>query len=88
MPRELAGQLACPLEDALGDAAADHEQARGSGRDLDVGQFAKIGHRIDGDIGRLRLEALDLVLDQAKAGRAVGEGGAADRAAFPLVGLD
>ena len=33
------------LREVLRHAAADHEQAGGAGRDLDVGQFAEVGDR-------------------------------------------
>ena len=52
------------------------------GRELDVGQFAEVGHRVDGQVGLARLHPLHLVLHQAEAGRAVDEGRAEDRHAF------
>ena len=41
-----------------------------AGGDLDVGQLAEVGHRVDGHVGLPGLDPLDLVLDQAEAGRA------------------
>ena len=45
------------LGEVLGHAAADHEQAGGAGLDLDVGQFAEVGDRVEGDLGPPRLIA-------------------------------
>ena len=39
------------LGEVLRHAAADHEQARGAGGDLHVGQLAEVRHRVDGDVG-------------------------------------
>ena len=73
------------LGEVLRHPAADHEQARVAGLDLDLRQLAEVGDRVDHHVGLAFLEALDLVLDQPKARRAVDEGRAEDRHAL-LVG--
>ena len=76
------------LGEVLRHAAADHEQAGDARLDLDVGQLAEVGHGVDHHIGAARLGPFLLVLDQAEPGRGVDEGGAEDRHAFFIGGLD
>jgi hypothetical protein len=76
------------LGEVLRHAAADHEQARDARRDLDVGQLAEVGDRVQHHVGLALGHALLLVLDQAETGRGVDEGRAEDRRAFFIGGLD
>ena len=76
------------LRKVLGDAAADHQQAGGTGLDLDVGQFTEVGDRIEDHIVATALHRIDLVLDQPKAGRTVDECRAEDRHVMFIRGLD
>src|SRR3546814_8053893 len=67
------------LDEVLRHAAADHQQAGGARLDLDVGQLAEIGDRIERYVVTAALHRIDLMLHQPETGRAVGERGAEDR---------
>ena len=76
------------LGEVLGHSAADHEETGRSRLDLEVGQFAEIGDGVEDHVGPPRLHRVDLVLDQAEAGRAVDEGRAEDRHVMLVGELD
>ncbi len=78
----------CVLDEVLRHAAADHQQAGGTGLDLDVGQFAEIGNCIEHHVGLAGLGTVNLMLDQAETGAAVHEGRAEDRHIMFISQLD
>ena len=57
------------LREVLGNAAADHEQARGPRLDLDVGELAEVGDRVEHHVMAAALHRVDLVLDEPEARR-------------------
>ena len=76
------------LREVLGNAAADHQQAGGARLDLDVGQLAEVGDRVEHHVVAAALHRVDLVLDEAEARRAVDEGRAEDRHVMLVGELD
>ena len=76
------------LGEVLGHAAADHQQAGGAGLDLDVGQLAEVGDRVEHHVVAAALHRVDLMLDQPEAGRAVDERRAENRHVMLVGGLD
>ena len=69
-------------------AAADHEEAGRACRQLDLGQLAEVGDGIQRHIGFASLGPLHLMLNEAKACRAIGKGRTEDRRIFLKCGLD
>ena len=76
------------LCEVLGRAATDHEEARLRAVHLDFGEFEEVGHRVDAHVRLAGLLAEPLVLTDAEASRAVAEGGAENRHAAFVAGLD
>ncbi len=76
------------LDEVLRHAAADHQQAGRARLDLDVGQLAEVGDGVEHHVRLPRLGALDLMLDQPEAGRAVDERRAEDRHVMLVGELD
>jgi hypothetical protein len=67
------------LDEILGHAAADHEQAGGARRDLDVGQFAEVGDGVDHHVRLAGLGRSTWCLTRPKPAERIDERRAEDR---------
>ena len=67
------------LDEVLGYAAADHQEAGRPCLDLDIREFSEVRHGVDHHIGLASLCAVDLMFDQAKTSRTIDKGRAENR---------